>query len=166
MNLVLVVVVLVAAFKIKDGYKKGMVKQIISLVTLLVVGIMIALIGCALHTYMQKEVLGLIVAVLLLAVLGVIHYFLGFVFFSVKMISKLPVVSWLNKLLGALFGFLELVVFLQIVYFFIENFGLGVLGAQIQQYTAEVDLLQYIYNHNIVGAILEDFVASARAGIQ
>ena len=57
MNLVLVVVVLVAAFKIKDGYKKGMVKQIISLVTLLVVGIMIALIGCALHTYMQKEVL-------------------------------------------------------------------------------------------------------------
>lgn len=157
-NIVLIVVAVVALFKVWDGYKKGMVKEIISLVTLLIVGIMIALLGCALHNYMKREIMGLVVVILLLAVLGVVHTLLGFVFFSIKMISKLPVVSFLNRLLGAVFGLLEVVVVLMVLFFFLENFGLGVIGAQIQEYISEIEPLQYIYDHNLVATLMDKIV--------
>ena len=55
MNIMLILAVICVLFKIADGYKKGMVKEIVSLVTLIIMGIMIVLISKGLHSYMEKE---------------------------------------------------------------------------------------------------------------
>lgn len=100
MNIMVLIVLFLLLIKIMDGYKKGMVKEIISFVSLIVMCIVVVLISAGLHSYMEKEVLGIVVAVLLLAVLGIAHHLLQVVFFSAKLISKLPVISWGNKVLG------------------------------------------------------------------
>lgn len=158
MNVMLVIVVVCVLFKIADGYKKGMVKEIISLVTLTVIGIMVVLISRGLHSYMEKEIVGVIIAVVLLALLGIVHHLLGVVLFSAKMIAKLPVVHWANKILGAVFGALEIILILQIVYVFIMYFGLGMIGQQILEYTKESVVLAKVYQYNIVAKFVENLM--------
>lgn len=165
MSILLIIVVLVAAFKVQSGFKKGMVKELISLVTLLVTAIMIALLACAFHTYMKKEIVGLIITVILLVFLGSINHFLKIIFFSLKAISKLPVVSLLNKLLGAVFGFCEVVVLLQLLYFMINTFGLGKIGSQIVTYTMNTPVLYFFYQHNWVADLLNRLVQSIGSSV-
>ncbi len=163
MNIMLIVVAVCALVKIADGYKKGMVKEIISLVTLIIMGIMIVLISNGLHSYMEKEVAGVIIAVVLLALLGIVHHMLSAVFFSAKMISQLPVIHWANKLLGAVFGVLEVVLILQIIYVFIMYFGLGMIGQQILEYTGESVVLTAIYQYNVVAGLVEKLMSQMPA---
>lgn len=155
MNLMLIVAAVCVLVKIVDGYKKGMVKEIISLVTLIIMGIMVVLISKGLHSYMEKEIVGVVITVILLALLGVVHHLLGVVFFSAKMIAKLPVVHWANKVLGAVFGALEVILILQIIYVFIMYFGLGMIGQQILEYTRESAVLTKVYQFNIVARLVE-----------
>ncbi len=158
MNIMLILAVICVLFKIADGYKKGMVKEIVSLVTLIIMGIMIVLISKGLHSYMEKEVVGVIIAVVLMALLGVVHHLLNVVFFSAKMISKLPVIHWVNKVFGAVFGVLEVILVLQIVYVFIMYFGLGMIGQQILEYTRESVVLTKIYQYNVVAKLVENLM--------
>lgn len=158
MNIMLIVAAVCMLFKIVDGYKKGMVKEIISLVTLIIMGITVVLIGRGLHSYMEKEIVGVVIAVVLLALLGIVHHLLGVVFFSAKMIAKLPVVHWANKVLGAVFGALEVVLILQIVYVFIMYFGLGMIGYQIVEYTKASPVLTKVYQFNVVAKLVENLM--------
>lgn len=159
MNIMLILVVICAVAKIVDGYKKGMVKEIVSLVTLTVMGIMVVLISRGLHSYMEKEIVGVVIAVVLMALLGIVHHLLNVVLFSAKMISKLPVIHWLNKVLGAVFGLLEVVLILQIVYVFIMYFGLGMIGQQILEYTRESAFLTKLYEYNVVANLVDNVLA-------
>lgn len=158
MNLMLIAAALFALFKVVDGYKKGMIKEVVSLVTLILMGIMVVLISKGLHSYMEKEVVGVIIAVVLMALLGVVHHLLNVVFFSAKMISKLPVISWINKVLGVVFGVLEVILTLQIIYVFIMYFGLGMIGQQILEYTRESIVLTKIYQYNVVAKLVENLM--------
>ena len=101
----------------------------------------------------------MIIAIVLLALLGIVHHLLGVVFFSAKMISRLPVIHWVNKLLGAVFGALEVVLILQIVFVFIMYFGLGMVGQQILEYTRESVALTTIYQYNVVAKLVENLMS-------
>lgn len=158
MNIMLILVAVCVLLKFIDGYKKGMVKEIVSLVTLIVMGIMVVLISKGLHSYMEKEIVGVVIAVVLMALLGIVHHLLNAVLFSAKMISKLPVIHWLNKVLGAIFGILEVVLTVQIIYVFIMYFGLGMIGQQILEYTRESALLTKFYQYNVVAKLVENVI--------
>lgn len=160
MNIMVIIVLLFLIYKVVDGYKKGMVKEIISLVSLLLICIVVVLIGSGLHSYMQHQIVGVVVAVLLLAVLGIAHHLLGVVFFSAKMLSKLPVVSFANKLLGMIVGALETLVLLWTIYSLIMMFNTGALGQLILQWTKESQLLTYVYQNNMLAPIIGDVIAN------
>ena len=152
MNLLAVIVLIVLIWKIVDGYKRGMVKEIISFISLIVLCVVVVLIGTGLKSYLEKELAGVAAAVLLLAILGIVHHLLGVVFFSAKMIVKLPVVHWLDKVLGMAVGALETVLILWTVYSFIMTFGLGMVGQQILAYTEENAVLSWLYRYNYLAA--------------
>lgn len=160
MNIMVLIVLLCLIFKAADGYKKGMVKEIISFVSLIVICIVAVLIGSGLHSYMEKEVIGVIIAVLLLAVVGIAHHLLGIVFFSAKLISKLPIISWADKVLGIVIGALEVVLVLWTLYAFIMHFGLGMIGNMIMEYTTQSQFLTWIYRYNLLAPIVESVLAN------
>ena len=135
MNLMLIAAALFALFKVVDGYKKGMIKEVVSLVTLILMGIMVVLISKGLHSYMEKEVVGVIIAVVLMALLGVVHHLLNVVFLV-----------------------LEVILTLQIIYVFIMYFGLGMIGQQILEYTRESIVLTKIYQYNVVAKLVENLM--------
>lgn len=154
-NIMLVVVVIAAVVKIFDGYKKGMVKEIISLVSLAILCAVIALLAGGVSSYHDGEMFYVVVTVVLLGLLGIVHHLLGVFFFSAKMVSKLPVVSFVNKLLGVVFGVFEVILVLWTVYTFVMMMGLGAIGQMILSYTEESEILTFIYRHNFLAYGIE-----------
>ena len=155
MNLLLICVLIVMVFKIVQGYKRGMVKEIISFISLIVLCIVVVLIGSAFRGYMEKEFLAVVVAVLLLAILGILHHLLGVIFFSAKQIVKLPIIKWLDKILGMVVGVVETVIILWTVYSFVIILGLGMIGQYILAYTEDSTILSLIYQYNYLAIWVE-----------
>lgn len=158
MNLLCVAAVILLIFNVVAGYKRGMVKQVISLVSLVVLCTVAVLVGNGLRSYQNKEFLNVAVAVLLLAALGIAHHLLGLVFFSAKLVAKLPIVHWLDKLLGIVFGALETVLLLWTLYTFVMMMDLGMVGQMIVSYTAENDILAWLYRHNYLAHLIEQYI--------
>ena len=159
MNLMLLIVLLVAVFKIVDGFKKGMIKEVISILSLLIMCIVVMLIGAGLHSYMQKQWVGILVTVLLLSLVGIAHHLLKVVFFSAKVISKLPIIHSGDKLLGMLLGVLETIVMLWTLYTFIMYFELGMLGEMILEYTSQSRVLTIVYEYNLLAPIVANVIS-------
>lgn len=155
MNILLIIVLLLLLFNVVEGYKKGMVREIISFVSLIVMCVVIALIGNGLNSYFEGEFFGVLVVILLLSLLGIAHHLLGVIFFSAKIISKLPIVHWLDKLLGVVVGILETVLILWTIYTFIMMLDMGMIEQLALTYTQESSILTWFYEHNYLAGWLQ-----------
>ena len=160
MNILLLAVIVVTILKIMDGYKKVMVKEIISFVSLVVMCVVILLLGSGLRSYMEKEILGVAIAVLLLVILGIAHHALKLVFFSAKLISKLPIVHSADKILGMLVGALEVVLILWTIYTFIMYFEMGMIGNLMIEYSRDSKILTWLYEHNMLAGVVEKAISN------
>ena len=144
--------------KMVDGYKKGMVKEIISFVSLIILCVVLALLANGVSSYFDKKYVNVVLAVILLVVIGVVHHLLGVLFFSARMVVKLPIVNWVDKLLGIVVGMLEIILILWTVYTFVMFMDLGMIGNQIVEYTKESNILLWFYDNNYLAYLLENFV--------
>lgn len=160
MNILFIVFILLIAIKIRSGYKKGMVKEIITFVSLLITSITVALIANGLSHYSKGHILNVIIVLILLSLLGLVHLLLKPIFFSAKLISKLPIVSWADKLLGILVGIVESTLLLWTLYFFVMIMELGGIGEQILQCTRDNGILLWLFGHNYLAAFLEKVSSS------
>ena len=154
----LIIVLIAALFKIVDGHKKGMVKEVISLITMLVLSIFAALAAYGLSSYNDGKVFNVIVVVILLVLLMIVHHALSLLFFSAKLVSKLPIVHFADKLLGIVFGVFEVVLVLWTIYAFIMMMDIGPIGQVILSYTEESSILLWIYQHNYLALGIERFL--------
>lgn len=148
MNWILIIAVLVLIWRIAEGFKRGMVKEIISFISLLVMCVAVTLLGCALSNYFEKDIVSMVAAIILFLVLCIAHRLLSLLFFSAKVISKLPVVHSLDKLLGVVIGILETILIIWTIYTLILTFGMGMIGQQILSYVQESRILTVLYEHN------------------
>ncbi len=155
MNLLLMIVAILMLCKMVSGSKTGMVKATISFVSLIIICVVVALIANGVSSYFDKKIVNVILVIFLLIMIGLIHYLLGLVFFSAKMIAKLPVVSWVDKVLGIIVGILETVLILWTVYTFVMLMNLGAVGQQIMIYTQESEILTWFYENNYLAHLLE-----------
>ncbi len=158
-NFLLIIVVILAIFKMADGYKKGVVKEIISLVSMAVLCAVAALIAGGISSYNDGKIFNAVAAVILLAVLIIAHQLLKMVFFSAKLVSKLPVIHFVNKLLGAVFGVFEVVLLLWTLYTLTMMMKLGAVGEIIVSFTQESRVLVWLYEHNYLAYVVELLMA-------
>lgn len=156
MNLLLIIFLGLMIIKMIDGYKKGMVREIISLVSLIVVSAVVVLLAAGITSYTKGKMVNVVIAFVMLAVISIVHHLLGLVFFSAKAIAKLPVVHWLDKLLGIVVGILETVLLLWTVYTFSMLMDLGMIGEMIMEYTRGSSLLVWFYEHNYLAHFIQD----------
>ena len=158
-NFLLIAVLVLAVVNMIMGYKKGMVKAIISLVTLVVLCVTAALLANGINSYHDGKFLNVVVVIILLAVIGAAQYLLGVVFFSAKLVAKLPVVSSADKLLGIVFGILETVLILWTVYTFVMMMDLGMIGQFVKACAAENPFLAWMYQHNYLAHGIEKLLS-------
>lgn len=148
MNFLLIIVGFILIWRIVEGYNRGMVKEIISFLSLIVASVLVVLIGIALSSYLDKQIARMVVAVILFLIICIVHRIVSFIFFSLKIITRLPVISFANRILGVLIGVLETVVIVWVMYALLMTFDLGVLGEQIMFYVRESKALSTLYRYN------------------
>ena len=154
-NLLTIIAAVILICMVMDGYQKGMVRSLISLISLLITCVVLFLIGNALGSYFDGRFFNLIITLLLLGAIGVVHHLFNVVFFSAKMISKLPIVHSLDKLLGIVVGILETVLIIWTIYSFNIFRDLGTLGQVIVDCTRDSKILTYLYENNYLAYLIE-----------
>ena len=147
-NLLLIALLLLTCYKLVCGYKNGIVKEIISLISLLLLCAVAALIANGIQSYQKGHFLNVVVAVVLLVVLSIAHHLLSLVFFSAKLVAELPVIRHVNQLLGAVFGLCEGVLFLWLVYVLNDMLEMGSAGEMIRSFTEQSVILTWLYENN------------------
>lgn len=155
LNLLQIIVAVILVCMVMDGHKKGMVKSLISLISLLITCVVLFLIGNALSSYFDGRFFSMILTLLLLAAIGLVHHLLNVVFLSAKLIVKLPIVHSLDKLLGIVVGILETILIVWTIYSFNVFRDLGTLGQVLVDYTRDSKILTYLYENNYLAYLIE-----------
>lgn len=122
------VIILIFVWRIAAGFRKGMVQEIISLIAMCVAGFCVMLILGMIEGYLDRELGKVVQFLIVLFVVCLVYRLIHTLFTSLQLISKLPVVKGIDKLLGAAVGFLEAGLIVVFLVHFIKNWGLSVLG--------------------------------------
>lgn len=124
----LVIIAIIFIWRMAAGFRKGMVQELISLVAMAVAGVCVVLIMGAIGSYMDQEIGRVIQIVAVLLVVCLVYRLVHVLFTSLELISKLPIIKGVDKLLGIVVGFAEAVVIVGGVVYFLKSWGLSILA--------------------------------------
>lgn len=128
-NILFIGLAAILIWRIVSGYRKGMAKELISFITLIALSVAVILLGYGLKSYMKKEIVQTVMAVILILVLIIVYKLLDFFFFTAEACARLPVVKTADKILGSVIGIAETVILIWAVYGILETFDTGSVGA-------------------------------------
>lgn len=154
-NIMLIIFVLAVIGKAADGYKKGMVSEVVALITMIVLCLTVALVANGVNSYLDGKILNVMIMIILFSVLGIAHHFLKLALFPAKLAAKLPLIRFVDKLLGFVFGAAEVVLLLWTIYTFVMMMDMGAVGQVILSYTEDSAILSWLYEHNYIAYGIE-----------
>ena len=117
-------IILIFLWRMAAGFRKGMVQEIISLIAMAAAGVCVFLIIGAVGSFMDQEIGSLIQIVAVLIAVCLAYRLVNLLFISLKLISKLPIVKGLDKVLGAVVGFAEAGILDGFLVQIIKNWGI------------------------------------------
>jgi len=147
-NITLIVVILLAVYLMSRGYRKGLTKEISGLVALAVAFFVLALVYMLYSSFQAGEVTNVVYSVIFLilsgAVYGVVKFFLN----SAKMLSHLPVVHFLDKVLGIAAGAIKTILIVWLFFMFCLENNVGALTEYVRADVANSTILKLICQYN------------------
>lgn len=124
----LIIIALIFIWRMTVGFRKGMVQEIISLIAMAVAGVCVLLIFGAIGSYLNREIGKVVQMVIVLLVVCAVYRLIHVLFTSLELISKLPIIKWLDKLLGIVIGAGEAALIVGFIIYFLKSWGLSVLS--------------------------------------
>ena len=124
----LVLIAVIFIWRIAAGFRRGMVQEIVSLIAMAVAGVCVVLIVGAVGSYLEKEISKTLVMVAVLFIVCAVYRMVHVLFTSLELISRLPVIKGVDKLLGAVTGAAEAGVIVGVLVYLLKNWGLSFLA--------------------------------------
>ena len=160
-NLLLPALLLLAVWRAWRGYKNGFAEEIYRLISLVAALFVLALLLMAVSSFRADDMKNGIISVILLIITGIVLHLFGIIMKSLKAIAKLPIISFLNRLLGLAAGIAEVIVGAWIMYCIIHAFPTGEFGTQIMIWTQESEWLMKLYEANRITEWLQSVSANS-----
>ena len=160
-NLLLPALLLLAVWRAWRGYKNGFADEIYRLISLVAALFVLALLLMAVSSFRADDMKNGIISVILLIITGIVLHLFGIIMKSLKAIAKLPIISFLNRLLGLAAGIAEVIVGAWIMYCVIHAFPTGEFGTQIMIWTQESEWLMKLYEANRITEWLQSVSANS-----
>ena len=123
----LIIIALIFIWRMIAGFRKGMVQELISLVAMAIAGVCVVLILGAIGSYLDKEIAQVVKMVAVLLAVCLVYRLVNVLFTSLQLIAKLPIVRWLDKVLGIVVGFAEAGLMVMVFIHVLKNWGLSIL---------------------------------------
>ena len=153
----LLIVFFIIILAMIHGYKKGLTKELSSLISWAVTLFVMTLVIMLYTSFSASEGKNMILTIVVLVITGVVYSVIKFVFKPAKIIAKLPLFKFLDQLLGLVIGVAEGIVLVWLVYVLNESGMLGSLGDMIRADTAKNEILSLLYEYNYLIKIATGF---------
>ena len=160
-NLLLPALLLLAVWRAWRGFKNGLAEEIYRLISLVAALFVLSLLFMAVTSFQADDMKNSIISIILLLITGIVLHLFGIIMKSLKAIAKLPVISFLNSLLGLAAGIAEVIVGAWILYCIIHAFPTGEFGARIMTWTQESEWLTKLYEANYIMKWLQSVSANS-----
>ncbi|MBO5093860.1 MAG: CvpA family protein [Lachnospiraceae bacterium] len=156
MNIVFFVVLLLLIGGGVKGYKRGMIEEVNTVIALVIALIVIGMFVVAVKGYMDHETLRTILGIVCLTIAVLVYKVVDFILSSLKIISIIPVIRGVNKLLGFGVGVVEAVLLIWALFLIIVAFEFGGISSYILADIKENLFLTYLFQNNYLSDILSD----------
>ena len=156
-NIPFFVMVLFLIIKIVVGTKRGAVKELCSFVSAIIAAVVVLLIGFAIRKYIDHDRIIFIVTLLLLFIMITLYRILTLFFTTLKIITKLPGVSLVNKILSITVVIAEVVIVVWTIYCVVMVFEQGAFAKLIFDCVKNNPVMKFLYEYNYMYAIVAKF---------
>ena len=160
-TLTLIVLIVLFLFGV-GGLHKGLVESVIDIVSSIVGMVVLVILVKGIGSFMQGSYTNVILALVLLAVIQVVSKIIRLILNSAKLVSKLPLVSWVDKLSGAILGVVQGIFFFWIIFIILGLFDFAQTNEWIIQQVADNALLTLLYRSNLLVYILVQYMPALR----
>lgn len=148
LNVTLLAVVILMVWMMIRGFKKGMAKELSGLVALFAAFVVLALGIMLVASFSEGEMTNTLYSVILLVVFGLAYGIVKFILRSAKAVSSLPIIHFVDSVLGIGVGFCKAVLFIWIIFMLCAGNYLGTISSRVQQDIAENTFLKLLYEFN------------------
>lgn len=148
LNVTLLAVVILMVWMMIRGYKKGMTKELAGLVALFAAFVVLALAIMLVSSFSQGEMTNTLYSVVLLVLFGLAYGIVKFILRSAKAISSLPIISFVDSVLGIGVGLCKAVLIIWIFFMLCAGNYLGAISSYVQQDIAGNTFLKLLYEFN------------------
>ncbi len=114
----------IALWRIKKGFQNGMVKEIINILSIIVACVSITLIFLSISSVVAHTFSTLTVCVIGLIGIGIGTKLCSLIFKPIQGLFRISIVHGLDKMLGAVMGLAEAVIFCYFAYRIMDYFGI------------------------------------------
>lgn len=156
-NIVFIISILICVSYSIEGFKKGLVRGMTKIISyilgIMVLGIMLKGIG----NIVQKSWVNVLMALILLALVRIIHRILKLILDSCKLVSKLPVIKWFDKTAGIVLGFAQATCLIWLLFIIFGYFDFMNINQWILHQVEQSTFLKIIYHNNLIIRILQNF---------
>ena len=159
MNILLIALAIIMVLRIKKKKKKGIVREALSLVSVLFVVLIVGIVSMITSAYHESNYIAIAVMLVIIVVLSIVYSIIKIVFFPAKVLTKLPVLSSMDKLCGLILGVVETLLGFWGMCYAIMNIEFGTLNEQVFIMIGESKLLTALYQYNLLGVLLETLKA-------
>lgn len=148
LNVTLLAVVILMVWMMIRGFKKGMAKELSGLVASFAAFVVLALGIMLVASFSEGEMTNTLYSVILLVVFGLAYGIVKFILRSAKAVSSLPIIHFVDSVLGIGVGFCKAVLFIWIFFMLCAGNYLGTISSRVQQDIAENTFLKLLYEFN------------------
>ncbi len=150
LNITMLVVVIILAIGAIKGWKMGLIQELVSLISFILLVIVLLLIATGIQSFMDKRYVQILFILILFFIISIATKIGGLIVKLGKSVAKLPIISLINKLLGMVVGVAESVIFIWVGMIAMVIFENNSICQIIIQQVNENAFLHYIYDVNIL----------------
>ncbi len=158
MNIVLIIVLIIIACSAINGFKKGMIDELISFVSFIAGISLLGIVVSVISNYMTKQNSKMILGIVLFIAIVILVQIAQFISKGLRLIFHLPIISGVNKIAGFALGILEGIVMLWILFIILRFFTFGNVGIKIMEGVRQSSFLTYLYQNNYINNIFSIFI--------
>ncbi len=112
----MLIAVLIAAWRVKKGFKNGLIKEVINILSIIVACVCISLIFLSISSVVAHTFSVLAVCIAGLIAVGIVFKLCNLIFKPITAIVNISLINGLDKITGAVLGLAEAAVFSYFLY--------------------------------------------------
>ncbi|MBP5599073.1 MAG: CvpA family protein [Lachnospiraceae bacterium] len=156
-NLPFFVLIAFLVIRIIFAVRKGAVKEVCGVVSMILASILVMLIAFAVRQYFDSQRVIFIITIILILLLVIIYKIFNLAFTTMKIIAKLPGVNLVNKLLGIPLAIIETLILVWAIYCLIMVLDIGAFEKWIMDCVRSNFVMKFLYRYNYMFSIVANF---------